>query len=148
MEQAPNIVNIPTTMDPFIVTVNGQTYSYPAGTQQEVPDAVADVIRNIDELSPVPKEADRDGQQMLVEASAVLPADAEATPQIITSRSFQEISSHLDARGTAVLRLSASQQVRFMPAIYYYPGEVVVFADKAAEAIMTPDGIEVDFNAS
>lgn len=37
-------VKIPTSMNPFVVHVNGEKYVYPAGTEQEVTDAVANVI--------------------------------------------------------------------------------------------------------
>lgn len=40
------IVKIPECMNPFDVWVNGAKYSYPAGTEQEVPDNVADVIEH------------------------------------------------------------------------------------------------------
>ena len=39
-------VKIPECMNPFDVWVNGAKYSYPAGTEQEVPDNVADVIEH------------------------------------------------------------------------------------------------------
>ena len=38
------VVKIPECMNPFHVIVNGVEYSYPAGTEQEVPDEVAVVI--------------------------------------------------------------------------------------------------------
>lgn len=37
-------VMIPSSMSPFIVYVNDKKYTYPAGTEQEVPDEVAVVI--------------------------------------------------------------------------------------------------------
>ena len=37
-------VKIPTCESPFVVYVNGEKYSYPAGTEQEVPDEVAILI--------------------------------------------------------------------------------------------------------
>lgn len=37
-------VKIPECMSPFEVTVNNHHYRYPAGTEQEVPDEVAEVI--------------------------------------------------------------------------------------------------------
>ena len=37
-------VTIPNCANPFIVWVNGAKYSYPAGTEQEVPDEVAEII--------------------------------------------------------------------------------------------------------
>lgn len=39
-------VLIPSETDPFVVKLNFDTYSYPAGTEQSVPDEVADVIDN------------------------------------------------------------------------------------------------------
>lgn len=47
-------VKIPTFMDPFIVEVNGQQYKYPAGTEQNVPEEVAAVIQNINDMTPKP----------------------------------------------------------------------------------------------
>lgn len=37
-------IQIPTTSNPFIVSINNQVYSYRAGTTVEVPDEVAEVI--------------------------------------------------------------------------------------------------------
>lgn len=39
-------IQIPECMNPFVITVNNQMYSYPAGTTQEVPDDVAAVIEH------------------------------------------------------------------------------------------------------
>ena len=47
-------VKIPTSMDPFVVEVNGWKYEYPAGTEQEVPEEVAAVIENIEQMTPRP----------------------------------------------------------------------------------------------
>jgi hypothetical protein len=47
-------VMIPTSMDPFVVEVNGWKYEYPAGTEQEVPEEVAAVIENIEGNTPKP----------------------------------------------------------------------------------------------
>lgn len=47
-------VKIPNIMNPFTVEVNGKTYSFPAGTTQEVNRAVYDVIRNIESMVPTP----------------------------------------------------------------------------------------------
>lgn len=47
-------VMIPTSMDPFVVEVNGRKYEYPAGTEQEVPEEVAAVIENIEQMTPRP----------------------------------------------------------------------------------------------
>ena len=40
------LITIPNCHSPFIVTVNGERYVYPAGETMEVPDHVAHVIRN------------------------------------------------------------------------------------------------------
>jgi hypothetical protein len=47
-------VMIPTSMDPFVVEVNGLKYEYPAGTEQDVPEEVAAVIDNIEQMTPRP----------------------------------------------------------------------------------------------
>jgi hypothetical protein len=48
-------VLIPDFMKPdFVCTINGVRYSYPAGTTQEVPDEVADLIENNNDQIPVP----------------------------------------------------------------------------------------------
>jgi len=47
-------VKIPNIMNPFTVEVNGNTYSFPAGTTQEVNQEVYDVIRNIESMVPTP----------------------------------------------------------------------------------------------
>lgn len=45
-------VKIPTDRDPFVVTVNGMTYSYRAGAFVTVDDAVAEVIEHYEEMKP------------------------------------------------------------------------------------------------
>lgn len=50
-------VIIPSESDPFVVRVNNTTYSYPAGTEQIVPDDVAAVIDNYWKLQPTPVKA-------------------------------------------------------------------------------------------
>lgn len=47
-------IMIPDNMNPYYVEVNGVKYSYPAGTEQEVPDAVAEVIEANVLLEPKP----------------------------------------------------------------------------------------------
>lgn len=47
-------VMIPTFMNPFVVSVNGKRYEYPAGTEQEVPDEVASIIEAKHEKLPDP----------------------------------------------------------------------------------------------
>lgn len=47
-------VKIPNIMNPFTVEVNGESYSFPAGTTQVVNQAVYDVIRNIESMVPTP----------------------------------------------------------------------------------------------
>lgn len=47
-------VTIPTYMQPdFVCTINNTTYRYKAGTTQTVPDAVAELIENINAQEPV-----------------------------------------------------------------------------------------------
>lgn len=45
-------VMIPTTENPWQCEINGIKYSYPAGTEQTVPDQVADLIGDIAEAQP------------------------------------------------------------------------------------------------
>ena len=45
-------VMIPTTENPWQCEINGVKYSYPAGTEQTVPDQVADLIGDIAEAQP------------------------------------------------------------------------------------------------
>lgn len=40
--------------NPVVVTINGKTYSYSAGSTQTVPDEVADLLSNSEALKPVP----------------------------------------------------------------------------------------------
>lgn len=46
---------IPTSMNPYVVTINNHTYSYPAGETVEVPDEVAAAIEDALELEPRPQ---------------------------------------------------------------------------------------------
>lgn len=50
-------VLIPTETDPFVVDINNVKYSYPAGTEQTVPDDVAAVINNYWATRPHPAKA-------------------------------------------------------------------------------------------
>lgn len=47
-------IKIPTSADPFVVIVNNEKYSYPAGETVEVTDHVAEVIENYNDLQPEP----------------------------------------------------------------------------------------------
>lgn len=49
-------VTIPKSMNPYVVTINNSTSSYPAGKTVEVPDEVAEVIEDALELVPKPKK--------------------------------------------------------------------------------------------
>ena len=49
------IIQIPTSNDPLIVTINNQVYSYHAGETVEVPDDVAAAIEDALALAPKPK---------------------------------------------------------------------------------------------
>lgn len=54
-------VQIPVCDSPFIVYVNGVKYIYPSGTEQEVPDDVADVIEQHDEYHKEKDRIDKEG---------------------------------------------------------------------------------------
>lgn len=47
---------IPESMNPFELIINGKKYSYPAGTQQDVPDEVAALIEANALLKPKPED--------------------------------------------------------------------------------------------
>ena len=51
-EGEPVTVTIPTCANPFTVTVNGKSYSYPAGTTQDVPPYVKEVIEQHVDMQP------------------------------------------------------------------------------------------------
>lgn len=55
-------VTIPNSMNPYEVTVNNNTYSYPAGEIAEVPDEVAEVIQH--NIDSVPKPALSSGNKL------------------------------------------------------------------------------------
>ena len=48
-------IQIPTSNDPLIVTINNHVYSYPAGETFEVPDDVAAAIEDALALMPKPR---------------------------------------------------------------------------------------------
>ena len=48
-------IQIPTTSNPFIVSINNHVYTYRAGSTVEVPDEVAAAIEDALELEPKPK---------------------------------------------------------------------------------------------
>lgn len=48
-------IQIPTTSNPFIVSINNQVYTYKAGSTVEVPDEVAAAIEDALDLEPKPK---------------------------------------------------------------------------------------------
>lgn len=53
-------VRIPTNANPFVITINGAIYSYPAGTVQSVPDNIAEIIEQYNDS--IPQEAEEQGE--------------------------------------------------------------------------------------
>lgn len=86
-------VKIPTFMDPFIVEVNGQQYKYPAGTEQNVPEEVAAVIQNINDMTPKPTGGSGGGGAgtMVVNITPVSAAEQAAEPQFIADKTYEEV---------------------------------------------------------
>ena len=58
-------ITIPKYKNPFIVVINNNVYQYRAGETIEVPDEVADIIANIEDLTP--KEDPRAGKALLLD---------------------------------------------------------------------------------
>ena len=50
-------VKIPDSSNPFVVKINNDEYSYPAGTTQNVPDEVASVIASHNSAQPIPDKS-------------------------------------------------------------------------------------------
>ena len=50
-------VKIPDSSNPFVVKINNDEYSYPAGTTQSVPDEVASVIAAHNSAQPIPDKS-------------------------------------------------------------------------------------------
>lgn len=76
-------VKIPSWNNPFVVTVNGEKYSYPGGSTVEVPDEVAEMIENIIANMPAESEnystnevVDFGGKKLRNIASPVVNGDA------------------------------------------------------------------------
>ena len=61
------VVTIPKDRNPFIVIVNGVKYSYQAGQEVDVPDAVADVIEKYENAKPKPDPNAGGGSASVIE---------------------------------------------------------------------------------
>ena len=82
-------VRIPTNANPFVITINGAIYSYPAGTVQSVPDNIAAIISQYNDS--IPQEAEEQGEVGDVwtktEEGAEWADAPSGIPEIGTSRS-------------------------------------------------------------
>ena len=54
-------IKIPSCRNPFVVFVNGMRYEYESGTTVEVPDEVAEVIKNHEDSKPKANPVDEGG---------------------------------------------------------------------------------------
>lgn len=96
------IVQIPDCMNPFVVIVNGKSYSYPAGEHLEVPDEVADVIEAHIKMHK-PKHISAPGSPVVARFSS-----EDGAVLICESHTADEIRGYLNA-GTPVLALVNDQ---------------------------------------
>lgn len=88
-------VLIPNTMKPnFCVSINGTKYSYPAGTMQDVPDEVAQVIENHVELYYPEHAASGAGEWDAVISTTDLSA---ARAYKLTSGSYEDLKKKMMA---------------------------------------------------
>lgn len=103
-------VKIPDCSNPFVVYINGKKYSYPSGTMQEVPDEVAVIIEQHNEVHKVdypPVEAPFD------------PSDC-ATPQM-----FGAIGDGV-ADDTDAIRAAREKAIAEKKALYFPAGTYLV----------------------
>ena len=86
-------IQIPTTSNPFIVTINNNEYQYRAGETIEVPDEVAAVIEDALELEPKPKRyLSKFAQRVEGSLTQITANDLEGITAI-TSRAFHDLKS-------------------------------------------------------
>lgn len=98
-------VTIPTSMSPFVVTINNHTYSYPAGETVEVPDEVAEAIMNaIDTQMEVSKPDGNGGKSVDVVWTL-------AEGGGISSMTFDEIIEASGSRGAEAINIVIMSEV-------------------------------------
>lgn len=127
-------VKIPNIMNPFTVEVNGERYSFPAGTTQVVNQEVYDVIHNIESMVPTPNpragepsfeslrdkpfgestEVLFDQRVELADGEIVLPynlpiSDGDLVVVTIDGVKY-EASAHVDATGAEVFVNAGNQE--------------------------------------
>lgn len=62
-------VTIPTTANPWKCMINGVSYVYPAGTEQLVPDAVAELIAELEEREKITPSVDKPFADAVLESA-------------------------------------------------------------------------------
>ena len=84
--------------DPYVAIINGIKYSYPAGTEQEVPEEVAVLIdAQIEHEKPKYPAVSGGGGCMVVHITAVAAMDAEAGPQYVADKTYEEIMAAVNS---------------------------------------------------
>lgn len=128
-EAAGVAVTIPECMNPFVVNINGVEYSYPAGTEQVVPEEVAEVIEQ--HMDAVPKP-DGDagiaiGGGMVVHITAVATMEVEAGPQYAADKTYDEIMGAIHS-GSNVIAILQNPEGFDVFLVTYFTSEFVSFS--------------------
>lgn len=133
---------IPMGSDPWVAIINGIKYSYPAGTEQEVPAEVA-VLIDAQERHEQPKYPPvQGGGDMLVTITVIMPADAEAQPEFLADKTFAEIESAVDHGRNVRVKINANGADAYIPLTNHVPGMFLIFSsyDAGVSAQISPDG--------
>lgn len=124
---APAIIRkIPNTRNPWVATVNGKTYSYEAGTEQEVPAEIAHLIdQEMDHLKPKYQAA---GGGSGSGTAVVHITMNDSYPWYSADKTFDEISAMIES-GMNVMAVQGdvTEECSYMHLSLYIPGVMISF---------------------
>ena len=132
---------IPMGSDPWVAIINGIKYSYPAGTEQDVPAEVA-VLIDAQERHEQPKYPPvQGGGDMLVTITVIMPADAEAQPEFLADKTFAEIESAVNAKQNVRAKISGGGPEYYTPLAFHSQGSALGFSSFDAYVEIYPDRV-------
>ena len=127
---------IPMGSDPWVAIINGTKYSYPAGTGQDVPAEVAVLIDAQMEHEkpkyPAVSGGGGGGGDMLVTVTVIMPADAEAQPEVLADKTFAEIEAAVNAKQNVRAKISVDGSDYYIPLAIHSQGNALVFVSYGA----------------
>lgn len=132
---------IPMGSDPWVAIINGIKYSYPAGTEQEVPEEVAVLIDAQNEHEKPKYPPVQGGGDMLVTITVIMPADAEAQPEFLADKTFAEIEAAVNAKQNVMARISGGGPDYYTSLAIHSQGNSLFFSSYDAYVEIYPDRV-------